>query len=277
MKAVETGDIPLCIKPETDDPDSIQIFVNGRVGQKAYAFLLDTGAARSAVIADAALMALTPQGIEETTGGFGAARQEDVITIPEIVIGPIRKTKVPLVRLPPQDRMPNILGMDFLRHYTCHFCFSAAKLRLNPPAKARPVQPLLALHLDDRGHPYVDVETGSGSLSAVWDSGAGMTVMDLAVIARHPELFEPAGESMGIDATGVGRATPVFRMGDLRIGRWTFQPHKVVGVDLSGVNAGLERPMDLILGANLILREDWWFDFPGRRWAVTSRDTEPTP
>ncbi len=229
------------------------------------------------MIADATLMALKPQGAEETTGGFGATRQEEMITVPEMVIGPIRKTKVPLVRLPPQDRMPNILGMDFLRYYTCHFCFSAAKLRLNPPAEARPGKPLLALHMDDRSHPYVDVETGSGILSAVWDCGAGMTVVDLPIIARHPEHFELIGESMGMDATGVGRTTPVFRMGDLRIGEWAFQPHKVVGVDLSGVNAGLERPMDLILGANLILQEDWWFDFPGRQWAVASRAPESTP
>ena len=38
----------------------------------------------------------------------------------------------------------------------------------------------------------------------------------------------------------------------------------------SGVNSTLEYPMDLILGYPTIRQADWLFDFPARRWAVTS-------
>jgi hypothetical protein len=53
------------------------------------------------------------------------------------------------------------------------------------------------------------------------------------------------------------------------IGQRTFGSHKVVAVDLSGVNSTLDYPMDLILGYPTIRQADWLFDFPARRWAVT--------
>ena len=54
------------------------------------------------------------------------------------------------------------------------------------------------------------------------------------------------------------------------IGQRAFGSHKAVAVDLAGVNSTLEYPMDLILGYPTIRQADWLFDFPARRWAVTS-------
>jgi hypothetical protein len=39
---------------------------------------------------------------------------------------------------------------------------------------------------------------------------------------------------------------------------------------LSAANATLERPMDLILGYPTWSQADWLFDFPSRKWALTS-------
>lgn len=44
----------------------------------------------------------------------------------------------------------------------------------------------------------------------------------------------------------------------------------MAGVDLSGVNATLEAPMDLVLGSSTLARANWWLDFPDRRWKVTA-------
>lgn len=263
--------ITLLFEPEADDPISIQILVEGRIGKRNRLFLLDTGSAKSAVVADKDLIQLVSQGSETSSGTFGSPRQEDLIIVPEFEIGSIQKKLFPLVRLSHHEGAKNLLGMDILQFHACHFCFSKKKLWIDPPCPIIDEQPLLNLDLDARAHPYIDVDLGCGRLSAVWDSGAGMTLVDLEIIADHPGLFEEVGESVGTDATGVRRVTPVFRMGNVWIGEFFFQSHKVVGVDLTRVNAGIERPMDMILGSNLILQADWWFDFPNKKWSITSR------
>jgi hypothetical protein len=53
------------------------------------------------------------------------------------------------------------------------------------------------------------------------------------------------------------------------IGGTVFARHKVAMVDLSQPNAGLEQPMDLILGYTTLRRANWLLDFPARRWTLT--------
>lgn len=94
--------------------------------------------------------------------------------------------------------------------------------------------------------------------------------MDRAFWSSHPELFEQIGVITGTDASGDQSETPLLRMAGPVIGQHAFAGHKAVAVDLSGMNATLERPLDLIIGYPTIRQADWLFDFPGRRWTVTS-------
>lgn len=270
MKKVPMGGIPLIIQPEADDPELLQVFIEGLIEGQPYRFLLDTGAARSAVVGDSLLINYTSRGSVESSGSFGRSTQEEWISVPGLSIGPIQRKPFSLVRLPSRDGAKNLLGMDFLRHYALHFCFSDALLIVNPQVELRQDSPFIDLYLDKGAHPYVDVALNSSQLSAVWDSGAGMTVVDLAVISKHPELFTQVGESKGMDSTGASQMTPVLEMAKVTIGGCVFESHKVVGVDLSAVNATLDRPMDMILGCNLLQRADWLFDFPNHRWKITA-------
>ena len=98
------------------------------------------------------------------------------------------------------------------------------------------------LILDDRFHPYVEVYCGEHKASAVWDTGAGITVVDIAFIADHPDLFQEAGASTGTDATGLQVETPMFMMAASMIGMTAFPACKVAGVDLSRLNASISIP-----------------------------------
>jgi hypothetical protein len=104
---------------------------------------------------------------------------------------------------------------------------------------------------------------------ACWDTGAGATVVNRDFWLGHPGLFEPIGTSAGTDGLGEQVETPLLRVAGPVIGQRAFGSHKVVAVDLSGVNSTLDYPMDLILGYPTIRQADWLFDFPARRWAVT--------
>ncbi|MFL5735049.1 MAG: hypothetical protein ACJ78Q_17980, partial [Chloroflexia bacterium] len=156
--------------------------------------------------------------------------------------------------------------------YCCRFLFGENRLLLSaacePGEDDAPEFALLDLLLDRASHPYVSVWFGEARANAVWDSGAGVSVADTSFIQRHPDFFREAGSSEGTDANGRQLQAPMFIMGPVVIGGREFLPHKVAGVDLSGPNATIEVPMDLILGYSTLSNADWLFDFPGKRWAV---------
>jgi hypothetical protein len=97
-----------------------------------------------------------------------------------------------------------------------------------------------------------------------------VTVVDLGFVALHPAWFRQIGVSRGTDASGATMETPALVMTGAAIGGWAVPPHEVAGVDLSPINARIDRPMDAILGYRTIARADWWMDFPGGRWAITT-------
>lgn len=102
------------------------------------------------------------------------------------------------------------------------------------------------------------------------DTGAGMTIVNLEFVNKHPDLFQNAGRSVGIDATGAELETPMFLMEAPRIGDHVFPPLKVAGVDLSHVNTTIDIPMDFILGYNAFSKANWLFDFPEKKWKIST-------
>ena len=114
----------------------------------------------------------------------------------------------------------------------------------------------------------VDIFCGA-TASAVWDTGAGLTLVDTAFLRAHAALFEELGSSQGTDATGASMEAQLYTMSAPTIGGVRFPPHIVAGVDLSFVNATIELPMDLILGYTTLRQAHWLFDFPRKRWAIT--------
>ena len=126
--------------------------------------------------------------------------------------------------------------MDLLKDYRCHFLFDANRLVVDQDAAPKPgVQRWKPLFLDTRAHPYVDVQFGVGAATAhaVWDTGASLTVVDMAI---HPastrSTSRQIGTSIGDDATGTPQETPMFTMAATVIGGRTFAPGRVAGVDL---------------------------------------------
>jgi hypothetical protein len=159
--------------------------------------------------------------------------------------------------------------MDLLADHRLHLLVSERRVAVDPPSE--PAGEDQALVLDRSKHPYVEVRLGGAVASAVFDTGAGITVVDLALARRNPGHFREVGVSRGTDATGATRETPTLLMTEAGIGGRAFPPHVVAGADLSHVNAGVEPPTELVLGYSTLALADWWLDFPGRRWKVTRR------
>ncbi|HEY7034541.1 MAG TPA: retropepsin-like aspartic protease [Thermomicrobiales bacterium] len=265
--------IDLIVTPDDDDPDASLVFVDGAVDGRPYRFLLDTGSARTCVQIDEYTSGFVPVGTSRSSGLFAAGPHHDLITVPRLELGPIAKTDVAVARVSPHGpHTGNLIGMDVLKDHRCHVRLAELRLLVDPPADplAGSIQPLV---LDPTNHPYVDVRFGDAVAQAAWDTGAGITVVDLGFVRRHTHFFRQVGQSRGTDSTGATMPSPTFVMAATVIGGLPFPPHTVAGVDLSRVNATIDLSMDMVLGYSTLSRADWWFDFPGRRWAVTKLTT----
>jgi hypothetical protein len=258
----------LIIQPDAEEPEAAEVLVDGSVGGRPYRFLLDTGAAKSAILSDD--YTATFAAVERhTSSGVFASGSADVILAPDIELGPIARRDFPMTRL--ADNTPhrrNLIGMDLLKDFRCHFLFDANRVEIDGDTFDASYHDLA---LDSRFHPYVPLRFGAVAASAVWDTGAGITVADMGFIARHSSLFQAAGQSEGTDSTGTSVATLMFTMTGAVIGDLALPPLRVAGVDLAGVNATIETPMDVIIGYNLMRAANWLMDFPRRRWAITKR------
>jgi predicted aspartyl protease len=108
------SEFTLIIKPDEEDAEAAEIFIDGTIGGNTYRFLLDTGAARTRVIWDD--YTSTFDCIEKSTSsGVFARSSDDLITVPSIEVGLISKKDFTLVRTAENgpDRS-NLIGMDLL-------------------------------------------------------------------------------------------------------------------------------------------------------------------
>jgi hypothetical protein len=261
--------IDLIIEQDEEDIEAAEVLVDVKIGTRPYRFLLDTGAARTCVVYDSYTSTFESLRKSDSSGVF-AKSSDDLITIPSLDLGPISKKNLTVSRVTGNSPgMRNLVGMDVLKDFRCHFLFQESRVLIDPIGVAESVGNFHELMYDHKFHPYVDVSLGSASAKAVWDTGAGITVVDASFIEKHPAYFEEVGRSHGTDATGYSVETPMFIMAASTIGNSLFPPHKVAAVDLSQVNSTVEIPMDMILGYSTLSRADWLFDFPGKRWAIT--------
>lgn len=253
--------------PDPDDPGAAEVLVSAQVGDRTYTFLLDTGAGRSSVQFDE-YTATFPVAGQHASSGVFARHQEELISVPHLALGPIARQDFSMVRMAanaPTRR--NLMGMDFLHTHSFHFSFSQNWVEVDPEMEAG--QAPHDLLLGKKHHPYVEVRFGGQAARAVWDTGAGITVVDQGLVERLPDHFQADGVSVGTDSTGASMETPMYRMSGAVIGGLAFSPHRVAAVDLSPLKASTDTPMELILGYTTLSQADWLFDFPRRRWGIT--------
>jgi hypothetical protein len=266
------NEFSLILKPDPDEAEAAEIYVDGKIGGRPYRFLLDTGAGKSSVINDEYTATFDSAEQHHSSGVF-AKSSEDLIIVPSIEVGPILRENFTLVRadpIPGAAERTSLIGMDLLKDFRLYFRFDQNRVSVDEDAKALAFSPQNLL-MDERFHPYVDVQFERANAQAVWDTGASLTIVDTNFVNKHPELFQPVGQSTGTDSTGAQMETPMFLMAATMIGGCEFPPHRAAGVDLSAVNATLEISMDMILGYSTLRQANWLFDFPRRQWAISQR------
>lgn len=260
--------IPLVIVPDDEVPDGGNVLVDTFIAGRPYQFRLDTGAARTELVADEYLAALPATGQDESAGLFGQQEHSDTVTIPGLQAGQLATGPLQVVRAPAAKARQHLLGMDLLSQYCCQFRFADNVLVLAPSPAAGAG---LDLQVDGRSHVYVDLQWDSLTATACFDTGGGVSAVDQRFATAHPELFAPAGAALGTDSTGSQASTPLMTMAGPVIAGVQFAPSTVAVIDLGPVNQRLEIPMTVIAGYPLLRQADWEFDFPARRFAAPCR------
>ncbi len=258
----------LIIKQDEEDVEAAEIYVDGIIGGKKYRFLLDTGAASTTIQFDDYTSTFDCIGKKDSSGAF-AKIIDDLITVPYIELGPILEKNFTLARMienNPDKR--NLIGMDLLKNYCCYFFFDINRVSIDPKEETKIDGTFQELILDNKFHPYVNIQFGKLKAKAVWDTGAGITIVDMIFIKKYPNLFQEIGKSIGTDSAGIKMETPMFTMTATLIGNMEFGPIKVAGVDLSHLNSTIDIPMDVVLGYNTLNKANWLFDFPNKKWAI---------
>ncbi len=266
------GELPLIIHPDPDDAQAAEVFVDGLLDGKPYRFLLDTGAAKTRVLLDRYTAAF-PSTEKHSSSGVFARSNNDLITVPRLEVGPIRAENVTVVRAPGSPpEMQNLIGMDLLQFHRCHFQFDQARVLIDEKEEESDHR-FYSLLTDQKFHPYLTPQFGNVTAHAAWDTGASITIVDMAFVQKYPDFFQEGDYSTGTDSTGMSMDTPMYTMAPAFIGDTFFPPHSVAGVDLSEVNSMIEIPMDFILGYSTLRHANWLFDFPYKRWAITKMVT----
>ena len=246
--------------------DTAEVYVNGEIQGESCRFLLDTGCARTSLNFDEFSSRLEKVGSDQSSGIFGRT-DYDLVSVRSIELGPILKRDVTLSRAKAGELDRKLFGIDLLKDTCLHFSFERNLVEVNPDVHNESIT-FYELELDKGNIPYINLQCGDAKTKAVWDTGASITLVDLGFIERNSQFFKRIGSDTGTDTTGSKMETPLYLMGSVVIGDKQFPPHKVVGVDLSHVNAATEMPMSFILGYSTLSKANWLFDFPNKKWAI---------
>jgi hypothetical protein len=260
--------IPLVVLPDPEDERGLQSWTDAVADGVPLRLLVDTGTPRSAV-PHVTPFATRPRRITEGgRGAFGASAEEEMLVEADALrVGDLVTRKL-MVQLQPEGwRHPGLLGMDVLGSHRCDFHFDVPRIDLDHPE--RPPAAWYPFTSAPHRTPTVQVEWDETSVNAVWDTGAGATLVDQSWASRHPDIVAIHSETgRGIDVTGAEASHHWGTMAPCRIGGADFAEQTCAVVDLSDVNATLSSPWEVVVGLPLIAQASWCMDYPRRRWTL---------
>lgn len=207
-------------------------------------------------------------GSRESSGTFGT-EEFDLIEVEKFEFGNLKENNHIFSRANNPRIDKNLLGMDILGNRPVFFSYKGNEIILDVDDVPK-IKQFENIYPDPKGlQPYIPIKCGDHVLNALWDTGAGITIVDTNFIERNQDLFELVGESEGTDSTGEKMTTPNYKIKSLVIGGFSFAPHEVAAVDLFHVSSKSQNPISIGLGFSTIKQADWYFDFSKNLWAIT--------
>jgi len=263
---VASDKIKLVIKYDDESRQTAEVYVEGKIQDEACRFLLDTGCAKTTLTWNHLTQNFLSIGKQESSGTFGKA-EFDLVKLKSISAGPLSRTDWAVRRAPEGGTDRHLLGMDVMMDHCLSFAFDDALVNIVSEADARRSLADQDLIMDRGLIPCIAVRAGGVDSSAIWDSGAGITLVDTNFVTEHPELFVSLGSEMGTDSTNRKQETPIYMMSGLAVAGHEFNPVKVAAVPLTNPSNPTKSAMNFVLGFSALRQAHWLFDFPNRKWS----------
>lgn len=121
---------------------------------------------------------------------------------------------------------------------------------------------LKAIYLEKTNLCLIRLESAGKSLFALFDTGAGISVVNSAHLKELQLNLKPAYDLEIGDATGAKAIQSILCCSDLHINGWGLPTFDCFPTDLKPIENAIGHRMDLIIGTNLMLKSGlrWLFD-----------------
>lgn len=247
-----------------DDPGGGIVRIDADVDGRPVDLVLDTGAARTTLPASVAQrLPDAGTGSSGTAFGRGSVRYARV---PHLRVGELRSG--PLTVGCGHDEEGQ-LGLDVLARHRVTLDLDGGRIGFDEGDHVGPAHPL---DLGRSRHPHLTLRWGDIAAYAVVDTGSSVSLVDTGLAKRHPELLTLLGDdSTGTDAAGIQQSGQIHTLAGPSVEGLQFAAHTAAVVDLRFINAGAQRPVDLVVGYPMLRQAIWVFDFPQRSWSARLR------
>lgn len=224
--------------------------------------LLDTGATGGQVaINDSSRFKLIGQmGIRGATGTVKICQE---VEASNVQLGSIQRANLKLIHCD-QDSV-NVLGVDILQSQTMLFNFQKnlfSTIPLNQSFKNNKLVKSTA------GHFLLPIKLGDRTVLAVWDTGAGTSVIDEQLLKENPRYFQKSFDVTAIDVTGTKSQLTVYQVSGVRIGEVNLPKANFLVRDFKKTKGNVHQDVAIIIGMNVIMHYNWIFDSIVGAWQI---------
>jgi hypothetical protein len=249
--------VALEVVPDPDVAGCGYVFVDAHVSGRSVRAVLDTGAVRTK------LVDLPPTarqvGERQVSGVFGT----ETVTeweVADIRLGSLRADLLIVDRISHVGGRHPMLGLDLLGTQPWRLDVVDRTLDTGAPLPRSGS----SFTRGANGHLLTQMRWPTATATALWDTGAGITLIDQRFADSHPNLAQPAGTAVSTDSAGATANTHLARIAGYEIDGVQFRGHTVALADLSAV----PDRTDVIIGYPTIAQARWAMHIPTLRWCV---------
>ncbi len=239
-------------------------------GRTIWAFL-DSGANRLSIHEDLA-EGLPREETATVRGAFAARSLEQVRIDFSFMDQEFHHQKAHVVPSQEESPLEDGLTLDAPTIFAQPVVFDFHLMAIGRPSayQATPWQPIpTAFH--DVGVCFVQLEAPASSVWALFDTGAGFTVINAAHVAETGLALHPSYRIEVADVTGAKVDQEVVSCAGLAVPGRVFPPFDAFVADMTHIEEALNHRIDLVLGATTMLKSGlrWRFDQEvGQVWVV---------
>jgi hypothetical protein len=257
-----------------------QIFVSCGFDGQGQNCLLDTGSDICLVKSDDYFGKYPAQGQRCSEGASGVKVCSDIIGIADLKVGGIDFGAEEAQRRTPQScggdgggaQLPGYLVGSIWHTLLGHqvaFDFAAKTLSVDPASPAPGAPQAMKLVLDNN-YMEIPVSFGGGSpVSMLYDTGAGLTVMDQGYVNSNASAFSYLADTQIQDSSCQKIPVKIYSINSLSVAGHSLSGSYAVAMDLSAVKKALGSDLQGIIGFNAITAFNWRVDLKNDTFAAT--------